>query len=96
MIRFTSEAAAEIAEARAWYSGQHQGLARRFTIALRDTLRGVEQFPESFPLVRGETRRALVRSFPYALYYQLDDAVVIVIACVHGARNPRVWERRLE
>jgi toxin ParE1/3/4 len=96
MIRFTPEASAEVAEARAWYQVQQRGLGRRFTIAAHETLGGIEELPESYPRVRGEKRRALIRSFPYALYYQINSGDIVIIACVHGSRHPHVWQRRLE
>jgi hypothetical protein len=95
-VRLTLEASAEIAEARAWYQRREDGLGRRFTVSVHETLARIEELPESFPRVRGETRRAIVRSFPYALYYQVEGPVIVLVACVHASRHPRVWEGRLE
>jgi plasmid stabilization system protein ParE len=44
--------------------------------------------------VRGETRRALLRRFPYAIYFRLLDEEIVILGVVHGRRHPRIWERR--
>lgn len=96
MVRFTPEATAEIAEARAWYEQRQTGRGRDFTAAVNATLNRVEQLPLSFPIVRGETRRAAIRRFPYLLFYRVDSTGVVVVGCFHGARHPHVWLERLQ
>jgi plasmid stabilization system protein ParE len=36
----------------------------------------------------------LVKRFPYGLFYRLLDQQVVVVACFHTSRNPRVWRDR--
>jgi plasmid stabilization system protein ParE len=50
--------------------------------------------PGAHPIIRGQTRRALVRRFPYAVFYVLDPDVVAVTAVMHGRRDPRRWQER--
>ena len=40
-------------------------------------------------------RRALLRRFPYVLWYRVLESFVVVLACVHGKRGPRVIRARL-
>ena len=42
----------------------------------------------------GETRRALVRRFPYAIYFRPVSDEVVVLAVMHGRRLPRRWRSR--
>ena len=49
--------------------------------------------PSAFPRVRGETRRAVLTRFPYALYFRVTDESIVVLA-VHGRQNPSRWRRR--
>ncbi len=47
-------------------------------------------YPDAFPKVYGEIRRALVRRFPYAIYYQrLETDVLEIVACLHTSRQPK-------
>ena len=95
-LRLTPEAVADISGARVWYQRQRSGLGRELTAAVNQALAAVEERPLSFPSVEGEIRRALVRRFPYAIYYHVHDKNIIVLACVHSARDPDVWQRRVE
>jgi plasmid stabilization system protein ParE len=45
-------------------------------------------------LVDTTMRRALVRRFPYAIFYKIEAAEIVVYAIFHGARDPRAWRRR--
>ncbi|MFY9609511.1 MAG: hypothetical protein WAU45_12960 [Blastocatellia bacterium] len=39
--------------------------------------------------------RAITRRFPYAIYFSVEDEV-IVFAVLHTARDPAEWQRRIE
>jgi hypothetical protein len=39
-------------------------------------------------------RRALVRRFPYAIFYRVLGDTVIVEGFLQGSRDPRVWGAR--
>jgi len=52
--------------------------------------------PERYPLVRGSARRALLRRFPYAIYFVATPELVSVFACLHARRDPRHWQERSE
>ena len=88
------EAEAELEEAFAWYDGQVTGLGSEFMRALRAAFAAISRNPEQFARVRGEIRRALVRRFPYAVYYVVEPQQVTVVAVVHTRRHPRRWQSR--
>ena len=50
--------------------------------------------PLMFPVVFKAVRRALLRRFPYALFFVIEDEVIFVIACFHGNRDPLQWQNR--
>jgi hypothetical protein len=45
-------------------------------------------------MVTAKVRRALVRRFPYSVFFTFRDDTTTVIACLHHRRNPRLWRRR--
>ena len=47
-----------------------------------------------FPTVSGDVRRALLHTFPYAVYFRPSDETVVVLAVLHLRRNPKVWRGR--
>ncbi len=87
-------AARDIRSAYAWYEGERDGLGEEFLIEVRATLGAVLDAPESYPVLHRETRRALVRRFPYGLFYRIVDGLVVVVSCVHTRREPGTWKRR--
>ncbi len=88
------EAKADIREARRWYAVRAAGLGAEYTRAVRAMLAAVERNPRQFPIARGEVRRALLLRFPYALYFSPETERIVVIGCLHGRRDPQVWQSR--
>ena len=88
-------AAADIEDAYQWYESQQPGLGEEFLVALNATRDQIVEHPEAFPILRRNTRRALIpRRFPYGLFYRVDEDTIIVVACMHAKRDPRRWQRR--
>lgn len=87
-------ASADIDEAFLWYEGQRAGLGHEFLAAAQRLIDAVVQHPLRYPVVRRNTRRALLRRFPYAIYFRVYDEAIVVVACMHGRRNPRRWQVR--
>jgi hypothetical protein len=42
--------------------------------------------------VSPDTRRALLHTFPYAVYFRVTDDAVAVLAVLHMRRDPRTWQ----
>ena len=59
-------------------------------------LAGVQRNPSAFPKAHKEVRRALIRKFPYALFYIIGEDRIVVVACFHAKRDPIDWLRRAE
>ena len=49
---------------------------------------------EAYQLVDRKMRRALLRRFPYAVFFEVGEAEILVYAVFHCARDPRSWKRR--
>lgn len=84
-------AAADIDAAALWYQRQRAGLGDEFLAVLRSTLEEVAQHPFRYPVIHRDTRRALMRRFPYAIFYRVYGETVVIVACLHGRRDPRRW-----
>lgn len=93
-LLFLPEAEEDIRAARSWYAGEAFGLGEAFLTALGRCLDRIREQPRGFPRVDGEIRRALVRPFPYGVFY-LDGAdAILVLACMHASRAPDAWKRQ--
>ena len=87
LIRFNPEADAELTEARHWYSHNRQDLDLEFMQCIDDVLARVASYPH--------LRRAVVRRFPFAVFYQITGSEVEVVSVFHSRRNPEVWKSRV-
>jgi plasmid stabilization system protein ParE len=93
-VVFRPQAEAEVLAARQWYEERRAGLGEQFRAALDEAIDRVSRQPDSFPRVHGEMRRALVRRFPFGLYFEIIDTQIVVLGVVHGHRDPRTWQSR--
>jgi len=90
-----SAAEADITDAALWYEQRAAGLGSEFLRTVDVTLAEVARMPERFPIVYQECRRALLRRFPYAVYFVTSPDLLSVVACMHARRDPRRWEERV-
>jgi plasmid stabilization system protein ParE len=85
------EAEAGMAQAYRWYEEQRSGLGDDFIDAAETTIKNVADGPERYALVHGPVRRALMRGFPYSVYFQIEGDRVVILTVVHQRRDPKVW-----
>lgn len=45
--------------------------------------------------VENEVRRALLRRFPYGVFYEVHGSEIVLLACFHSARDPQEWQDRI-
>jgi len=50
--------------------------------------------PESYQVAYRDVRRAVVKRFPYAVYYRVISSRVVVTAIFHVRRDPKSWQTR--
>ena len=87
-------AAADIDEAFLWYERKRPGLGEQFLETVHTAVETIAAHPSRYPVIHRNTRRLLLRRFPYAIYYRVYDDVIIVVACMHGRRSPKRWRQR--
>lgn len=93
-VRLTPAAEEDLSEAYAWYENAQRGLGERFLEAIMEQIQTIADWPQSAPVVHRDVRRALVRRFPYGVFYVIDGDDLVVIGCFHARRDPSVWKRR--
>ena len=81
----------DLADAFSYYEDQVEGLGERFLSAAGSTFDAIERYPEMFAKVHGDVRRAIVSTFPYAVFYRIEPKRVVLFRVLHTARDPRAW-----
>jgi plasmid stabilization system protein ParE len=84
----------DIQAAAVWYEDQRAGLGMRFLDELDGVFRRIEDNPRQFPRIDSNVRRALLRHFPYGVYFIEDSNAFAVLAVLHLHREPDMWKSR--
>ena len=87
-IDFVPQAESEIEAASLWYEKQSPDLGIRFPLAIDAALRRASENPLSFPKVLRRTRKAVIRRFPYVVFYVVERERILVTGAFHGRRHP--------
>jgi plasmid stabilization system protein ParE len=94
-LLISSDAEEDIEDAVEWYRLVGSGLEGEFIRSLEARLESIRRNPELYPIVYKNVRRALLRKFPYGLFYFAFDDTVVVLACFHTRRDPKDWQKRV-
>lgn len=89
------EAFDDLRAACRWYEERRGGLGAAFERAVEAVFTRIQRSPHSSPEVAAPFRRAIVRHFPYDIYYSFDERQVLVVLVFHTARDPQTMLRRL-
>lgn len=95
-IELHPEAVAEARSARLWYASASRDvkMSHAFMFELDHALKQIAGAPDRWPAFVHCTRRYLLRRFPYAVVYRVNDKAVEVLAVAHTRRRPGYWKGR--
>ena len=93
-VHLRPEAEQDIEEAASWYEKQSAGLGNEFLDEVLVTLERVAELPSLYPIIYRNTLRALIHRFPFGIYYRVEGEQIVVVAVMHGSRNPTRWKKR--
>ncbi|MCA1559922.1 MAG: type II toxin-antitoxin system RelE/ParE family toxin [Acidobacteria bacterium] len=89
-----SEAELEIFEAALRYERERVGLGFRFDAQVNTVFARLLDNPFQFLEIQEGARRALVRDFPYGVFFTTEGELITVLAVLHLHRHPDTWKRR--
>ena len=94
-LRFIPDVEDDVINGYTWYETKSPGLGEEF---LRMFYACTGDIPYNLLLyqkVHNEFRRCLLRRFPYAIYFIINNNQIIITGLFHCARNPRAVESNL-
>lgn len=91
---FRPEIRDDLKEAFDWYESQKLGLGDEFIDCVDELLNRVCMMPEAYAIVYRDVRRAVIKRFPYAVYYRVISSRIVVTAIFHGRRSSKSWRSR--
>jgi len=87
------EARQDVREAAFAYEDARPGLGVAFTLEFDALMERIAQNPRQFPEVEPGVRRALLRRFPFSVYF-VEPEEPAIIAVLHQHRHPDTWKSR--
>ena len=97
-IQFSPEATNDLTDILGWYKEQQTpDLQKKFITAMSNALKMLSQSPKSYALRFKNVRCAIIKKYPYNVYYWVDDTsqAINIFAVLHQSRSPKVWKKRL-
>ena len=95
-LQFLPEIEEDIINGYAWYETKSRGLGEDFLRMFYACANEISWNPLLYPKVYQDFRRRLLRRFPYAIYFTLENEQVIVFGIFHCARNPQAINAELQ
>lgn len=91
------EAKTDVEDAYLWYEEQSLGLGLEFLRCVEAALVSIQRTPLIYPIIHECYRRALVRRFPFAVFFEIDQAQnrCIIYSVFHCSKDPQKWHGRL-
>jgi plasmid stabilization system protein ParE len=88
------EAEADLIQAYRWYEEQVEGLGSEFLLCVDACIKSISCSPKIYQRVHKNVRRALIRRFPYGVFFIEETDHIRVIAVFHARRDPTTWQER--
>jgi toxin ParE1/3/4 len=95
-LRFLPEVEDDAINGYSWYEAKSPGLGEEFLRMFYACAGDIPRNPLLYPKVHNEFRRCLLRRFPYAVYFIINNEQIVVTGLFHGARDPRAVDSMLQ
>lgn len=97
-VSYTAAAAMEVDKLSQFYAGIDIRLGHRLLDLLSELQSALALNPRLGIKISGDIRRFLLRSFPYAVYYRIDesDDTVWIVSVIHQSRRSGAWRDRVQ
>jgi plasmid stabilization system protein ParE len=71
-------------------------LGNDFLRCVEACIAGIQRNPLLYRFAVDEFRRALVRRFPFEIFYEATDDTVVIYSVFHCSQDPEKWRKRLD
>lgn len=86
----------ELREAVRYYDSIDIELGDRFSNEFYDTVERICLNPDAWEIQSQNSRRAILKGFPYAILYSKKDDRILIHCVMHMHRNPDSWKKRID
>lgn len=89
------EAENDLEQAFNWYEDKRIGLGYDFILQIDASFNFIKRNPEVNSIEYKGTRKYLVKRFPYKIIYLIDEEKIVILAVIHGKRNPDLTKNKI-
>lgn len=93
-IYLRKEAESDLTEAFEYYESCRENLGSDFVLCIEESLSRLSKNPKLNRKIHKDVRRALVKRFPYGVFYIVKDLDITVIGILHARKKPTQWQVR--
>ena len=93
--RFIAAARQEFLVEVAYYNEIRPQLGEYFATAVEEATARALAFPLAGSSSIANTRRVIVKNFPFTIFYRSDADGIVIFALAHHARKPGYWRSRV-
>ena len=95
-IRLLPVAQQDLQAAKKWYNDQKANLGEEFKLQVNQEIDYIGEFPEHYQRKYKELRQSLVKRFPYAIFYLVEEEKeqVVIFGVLHTSRDPEMIRKR--
>ena len=94
-VEFLEPASLELDDAIDYYNMQSKGLGDEFLIETLSIIKLISAFPSAWTKHSTNTRKAILKRFPYNLIYTIHNNTIFIIAVAHQHRIPEYCVSRI-
>jgi plasmid stabilization system protein ParE len=87
-LRYTGRAREDVEIAFAWYEEQRHGLGLDFLHCMEAAIETIIRMPKMYAKHHSIFRRALVKRFPFSIFYTLEKKGLIIHAVFDNRQDP--------
>ena len=93
-VEFHPLAADEAKAAERWYRERNEIASARFQRELDRAVDLISERPNAGSPYLGDTRRVMLRRFPFFVVYRANGDTIQIVAVAHARRLPGYWRAR--
>lgn len=94
-LKFLPEVEEDAIAGYSWYEEKVRGLGEEFLRMFYACANELSRNAYLYQKIYGDFRRRLLRRFPYAIYFQIEEHVIVVFGLFHCARDPKAIRSKL-
>lgn len=87
-LRYTDRAKNDLDITFEWYEDQRRGLGFEFLDCVEAAIESIQKMPKLYAIQHDHFRRALVRRFPFSIFYTIEKIEIVVHAIFDNRQDP--------